>query len=790
MPPVVSTMRIRQTSLLLVGLLPLLAVPAPLAAQTCVTSGADLKCSNAGSIAVIDAANNNDPGTTEAVNAGNIDQYLSAITNGNGVTVVSNSGRVGQGLYAATFGSGNGTTVATNSGSIAGDLTAETTGNGTTAVLNSGAIAQYLLASTNGDGATSVRNTGDIGGELRAEVLGNGTTTVVNSGPVGSNLSANTHGNGTTSVTNSGSVGSFIFANTGGNGNTTVTNSGRVADYVEVYVIADGNATLINTGSVGSYLSATVSNGSTTVVNSGTVGGGLYTAVFGGGDVSVSNSGSIGEDLTATTNNYGSVIVTNTGRIGWYLMAVNYGDGTTTVVNSGSIWRGAQVSTQGTGSSNLVNSGFITNTSGPLAIDMSGSNPTLTLLPGSIIIGGISLGGTNSAVAMNTGNQNLTFTSLAGVSVSGNVPFVVSGERIVSVDSTGFAMQGRALTDFTREVTASIPQTAAPAATGGGPLAFASSDAPSRIADAFAALPGPAASANDAIAFRNGTVIGADGSTMWGRSFAGQRIQPADGAMVRAQNLFYGGMIGGDTGAGSNLRLGGFFGMGTSRTSLDLNFGSSRSDTVFGGGYASYDAGPIFVRAVLQAGGSKNTSTRTVNNNLLGLEAASASFDGWYVSPDATIGQHVALGRLAGASYTLTPELRLRYLYGIYQGYTETGTTAPLTAGSRTVSVLEERGELKLRRTVTFGSDEQLSTSLHAGLLGTQRTGEGNIGTVLLGQSLPVISPGGRQAWAGFAGAGLDWQGRSFTLFSSAEYLAYSDGSSTVSGRGGFRIAF
>ncbi len=559
MPPVVSTMRIRQNSLLLVGLLPLLAVPAPLAAQTCVTSGADLKCSNAGSIVVIDAANNNDPGTTEAVNSGNIDQYLSAITNGNGVTVVSNSGRVGQGLYAATFGSGNGTTVATNSGSIAGDLTAETTGNGTTAVLNSGAISQYLLASTNGDGVTSVRNTGDIGGELRAEVLGNGTTTVVNSGPVGSNLSANTHGNGTTSVTNSGSVGSFIFANTGGNGNTTVTNSGRVADYVEVYVIADGNATLINTGSVGSYLSATVSNGSTTVVNSGTVGGGLYTAVFGGGDVSVSNSGSIGEDLTATTNNYGSVIVKNTGRIGWYLMAVNYGDGTTTVANSGSIWRGAQVSTQGTGSSNLVNSGFITNTTGPLAIDMSGSNPTLTLLPGSIIIGGISLGGTNSAVAMNTGNQNLTFTSLAGVSVSGNVPFVVSGDRIVSVDPTGFAMQGRALTDFTREVTASIPQTAAPAATGGAPLAFASSDAPSRIADAFAALPGLAASANDAIAFRNGTVIGADGSTMWGRSFAGQRIQPADGAMVRAQNLFYGGMIGGDTGAGSNLRLGGFF---------------------------------------------------------------------------------------------------------------------------------------------------------------------------------------------------------------------------------------
>ena len=86
------------------------------------------------------------------------------------------------------------------------------------------------------------------------------------------------------------------------------------------------------------------------------------------------------------------------------------------------------------------------------------------------------------------------------------------------------------------------------------------------------------------------------------------------------------------------------------------------------------------------------------------METATASYDGWYISPEATYGLHYGLGSLVGASYTLTPSLNLRYLYASFGGYTESGTTAPLTVGTQTdCSDFEERGQLKLTRTQVFG---------------------------------------------------------------------------------------
>ena len=151
----------------------------------------------------------------------------------------------------------------------------------------------------------------------------------------------------------------------------------------------------------------------------------------------------------------------------------------------------------------------------------------------------------------------------------------------------------------------------------------------------------------------------------------------------------------------------------------------------------------------------------------------------------------MALGRLADAAYTLTPSLRLRYLYGSYDGYTETGTTtAPLTMGSRTVGALEERGELKLTRTVTFTPQSQLSMSAYGGVLGTQRAGDSLLNAAFLGQAIPFASPGAASVWGGFGGGGLEWRTGNVTLFSMAEYLALSDNSNIVSGRAGLRVGF
>jgi uncharacterized protein with beta-barrel porin domain len=103
--------------------------------------------------------------------------------------------------------------------------------------------------------------------------------------------------------------------------------------------------------------------------------------------------------------------------------------------------------------------------------------------------------------------------------------------------------------------------------------------------------------------------------------------------------------------------LGAFVGAGEIRSSVDLNYGETRSTLVFGGLYGRREWGPWFLRVAVQGGHSSNDTERTINNNLVpgGIERATGSFSGWYVSPEARVGFHHRLGTFAGASYTLTP---------------------------------------------------------------------------------------------------------------------------------------
>jgi outer membrane autotransporter protein len=397
-------------------------------------------------------------------------------------------------------------------------------------------------------------------------------------------------------------------------------------------------------------------------------------------------------------------------------------------------------------------------------------------------------------VNVRTGNQNLTFVSLAGATVTSNVPFVVSGNRVVTVDLTPFAMTDRNLMDVSRTVSAVIPEVDVAGTGGGAPLAFAPADAPAdRIADAFAAaIPGLSAYAGDAAVFKSPTALYAGGTAVWARGFAGKRVQDADGVLSRTENQFYGGMLGADWQAGPNWRLGLFAGGGETKSSLDLNAGETRSTLVFGGAYARTRFANTFLHLTVQGGHSGNDTRRQINNNLAagGIETATASFDGWYVSPEAHLGIDHALGAWGGASYTLTPSLRVRYLYASFDGYTETGSTANLTVGSRSVQDFEERGELKFTRTQAFGATAAIATSIYGGVLAVQRIGDTTVDAALLGQAIPFATPGEDNVWGGYGGLGLTWRAERVTVFGAAEYTALSDDSSIVSGRAGLRVAF
>jgi outer membrane autotransporter protein len=602
----------------------------------------------------------------------------------------------------------------------------------------------------------------------------------------------------TANVTNSGSISGArgIFATT-----ANVTNSGTISG---TRGIDATTANVTNSGTISGSLEG-INAVTASVINSGTITGGPRGIVT-TGIASVINSGTV----TATTGigiqSLTTANVTNSGTISGAVFGISAD--TANVSNSGTISGGDGIAA---GIANVGNSGTISGTDfgiravttasvtnsgtisgGIAALQFAGNPDTLTLLAGSRIIGAINLAGGGDTVNFRGGNHNLTFDTLAGARVTGTTPFAVSGNRAVAVDPTPFAMTDRNLMDVSRTVAAVIPEIDTAASPGGAPLAFAAAgrSAADVVGDAFAAaMPGLAYAGETAV---NPTAVYAGGTAVWARGFVGKRVQQGDGTLLRTENTFYGGMLGADWQAGPNLRVGVFAGGGEAKSSLDLNYGDTKSTLVFGGAYARYRLASAFLHLTVQGGHSGNDTRRQINNNLVpgGIETATASFSGWYATPEAHLGFHHALGIWGGASYTLTPSLRLRYLYASFDGYTESGSTANLTVGTRSVQDFEERGELKFTRTQAFGATAAIATSIYGGVLAVQRVGDTTVDAALLGQAIPFATPGEDNVWGGYGGVGLAWHAERITVFGAAEYTALSDDSSIVSGRAGLRVAF
>jgi uncharacterized protein with beta-barrel porin domain len=712
-------------------------------------------------------------GAANVVNSGSI-TGLTAINANNDVTV-SNTGAItgqGYGIY-----SNAGTVTLTNSGTIS-----QTQGG-------------FPHAAVFGPAGVTVSNTGTISGVGEGIYSSSGNAAITNSGTITGQSYAIYSNAGPLTLTNSGTISqtqgasAAVLDNTGA---VTVSNTGTISGVGLGIETSTGNATVTNSGTIsGQSIAGVISvAGNVAVTNSGTITGGRY-GVAAGYNVSLVNSGTV-SGVYGVLSNAGQVSVTNSGNVtggasaGGYGVATNLGG---SVVNSGAI--GGNIAVASHGPMTLTNAGLIWG-SGGTAILFTGSNDVLTLDPGSTIIGKIQLG-THDTVNVNARNQNLTFNSLSTATIAGSVPYVVSGNRIASVDVTGFAGADRNLLAVIDAISGSLGgQTASGSqtvASGGGALGFTG---PGYVAanaeEVFADVLGYAKAPNDAVVFKNPSLAFDNGSMIWAKGFIGQRSQEASGPVLGNLTNFYGGMVGVDRAIAPDLKLGALAGGGNTSTAIGQNAGSSASDLGFGGIYGRKEFGPMFVDFDVIAGGSSNRSARNINNNLApgGLETASASFGGWFVSPEAAVGYR----RDVMPGLTLTPAARLRYLAAGFDGYTETGSTANLTVGSRIAQALEERGEITLTNTnVSDLGRFQIGATL--GVIGQQRVGDGNLNTILLGQALAFASPGKADIAGGFVSGQFDWKTRwGATLFASVECSAYTDSSTIVTGRAGVRIGF
>ncbi len=543
---------------------------------------------------------------------------------------------------------------------------------------------------------------------------------------------------------------------------------------------------IVNNSGIISGGNAGISAGTANVINSGTISGAVTGISV--DTTNVTNSGTItatgvsGTGISAATANVinsGTISATGTNSIGIDSFLVNVTNtGTISASGAGAIGINANRASTVVNSATIIGMGV-----GSKAIQLSANSDTLTLLPGSQIFGAVDMGGGADVVNVVGGGgvaSLVKLTNFAGtVNTRGLAVYNPTTQQIATLDGTAFAQADRGLMDIAGGASSLVSgrlNNISSSANGMMAMAYAPDESNPRNANAKMFTKAPAAQWNDAP------------YVVWTNGFGGQRTQDATDQTLHSTSTAYGGAIGIDRRVRPDWLLGVFAGGGAGNLSVDRNVQKVDSDYGFGGGYSRFEWGSQFLDVTVQAGSIHNKSTRQVADNIAGLAIATASYNGWFVSPEVAYGYRINMGN----GITLTPTARLRYVAGMFDGYNETGSAQNLSVGSRTLQDFEERGELEVSRLMDVGGKTNaLKVSAHGGIIALQRAGDTTVNTVLIGQNFAFAAPGKSSAVGGVLGLGFDYQAAvNVALFAAVEGIAMSDQSHIGTAKGGVRVAF
>ena len=548
-------------------------------------------------------------------------------------------------------------------------------------------------------------------GPTTPELNGGDTLTI---GPAGS---VTVTGNDTPGISGTG------VNNTVNNNGTIVTrgNATGAGSGVSGIVTLGGSATINNAGLIETYGNGASSGGGDCANNASGI------CAEGGGNT-ITNSGTINtyrsDNARGIYATGGNNTIRNTGTVTSRLsQAIGVTGGSNIVINSGIVLAtgdgDAAIRLTG-GSNTLTNQGSVISQAGN-SIEFVGSGNTLNLGNSSFLSGNVSLG-TGTQINITTGanfSKLINYTgTLSGISASGSVPAFIntSTNQVATYDPTLFAASSDALGDMMSTISSLTP----------GRFNGSDKDHP-----------------------------------LWFRGFGMASSYDGTGATLDRRYNYSGVAIGYDFKRSKDLSLGVLGGYG--QTSLWANAESTKSfntssDDGFLGLYGQKRWKKVAIDFALYGGLQSFQQQRYVNDNLayLGNSSANASYQGWWIAPEAGITYNA--GEVNGWSFL--PTARLRYAQQWMGGYTETGGgSANATVNGRSVAIGQSFIGIGTRKTMKtrMGKDTKMVIDGQVGYVYRGVVGDDTVNVTMIGQSqLLSTESSSRNAVAVSAGVTLD----------------------------------
>lgn len=643
---------------------------------------------------------------------------------------------------AADFTISNGQTATTTqtlgaganeTGTVEEGGTIATTANTLTAIISTSAgstITNNGTISTTGDSAhgTYVNVPG-----ASSTFTNTGTLTTSGAGSHGFYALAGTGHSVTNSggmaTTGDGSMGVFLFAD-----NSNVTNSGTIStsgdNAAAMFAFIGGSNTLTNNG----LLMTTGDNSSALFSNAGS-------------NNSLINNGTIitnGTESRGMLAHGSSNTLTNNGRV--------ISNGTTAAMRVSNA------------SGTIINQGYVTSVGGN-AVEMSATDSTLIVKPGSIIDGTVLFDG--------GGNRILQY-DVSGTGSAGGVLAIngtVTGSPTTTITNTSSLPSGTRVVQGGNVVAVVTPEQ------------FGASQQliSNTVNDAGAvlnnrqqlALLGDTSGVNSGTQYATSTNTLSDAQNpnewalrdrkvAWVEGFGSYQQRGAGGQTAESRSVSGGALAGVDLPQTDEGMRAGFYAGGFSG---QLNVGTPtfrKLDSTGGmaGGYVGKSYGNYYVSGQFGAGFSQNDSDRYT-----GADTASADYSSYFLSPALTV-----MHPVQGDGITWVPNATLRYTAQFDGSYTETGSVTNQTVGSRNSHVIDGRLMLDGRfDAIESGQNGMLFPAFRIGLAAQTLLGNNSVSITTLGNNLS-FDPDGNDYVGGIVGVTLTHtMGESAALYFDGE---------------------